>query len=88
VVAVLGPKWRLHYYAHLIEGSTGRAVFVGRGHVLGQVGTSGNAVGKAPHLHYAVVSLVPLPWRYSTATQGWKRVFYLDPGELLATPTD
>lgn len=83
VVAVLGPKWRIHYYAHLVDGSTDGAVFVGRGALLGQVGTSGNAVGKAPHLHYAVVSLVPLPWRYSTATQGWKRMFYLDPGEAL-----
>jgi murein DD-endopeptidase MepM/ murein hydrolase activator NlpD len=83
VVAVLGPKWRMHYYAHLVEGSATGDIFVGRGEPIGQVGTSGNAVGKSPHLHYAVVSLVPLPWRYSTATQGWKRMFYLDPGGLL-----
>lgn len=83
VVAVLGPKWRLHYYAHLDEHAAGRPLLVARGSQLGTVGTSGNAAGKPPHLHYTVFSLLPLPWRYSTATQGWRRMFYLDPGEIL-----
>lgn len=82
VVAVLGPKWRVHYYAHLAN-SDPAPRFLARGGSLGLVGTSGNAAGKPPHLHYAVVSLVPLPWRYSSATQGWKRMFFLDPGALL-----
>lgn len=82
VVGVLGPKWRVHYYAHLDEAS--RAPwFVGRGSRIGAVGTSGNARGKPPHLHYAVVSLVPLPWLYSRQTQGWKKMFYIDPDALL-----
>ena len=83
VVIVLGPKWRLHYYAHLggFDAAAGR--FVSRGTVLGTVGTSGNAAGKAPHLHYAILSLVPHPWRWDGAPQGWKKIFYLDPSRRL-----
>lgn len=82
VVAVLGPKWRVHYYAHLADADPSPR-FLAKGAVLGLVGTSGNAAGKPPHLHYAVMSLVPLPWRFSSETQGWKKMFFLDPGALL-----
>lgn len=82
VVAVLGPKWRVHYYAHLANAAPSPR-FLSRGEKLGLVGTSGNAAGKPPHLHYSVVSLVPLPWRFSLAEQGWKKMFFLDPGALL-----
>lgn len=82
VVAVLGPKWRIHYYAHLDE-AIPLPRFVRQGTRLGAVGTTGNATGKPPHLHYAVLSIVPLPWRYSSATQGWKRIFFLDPAAVL-----
>jgi murein DD-endopeptidase MepM/ murein hydrolase activator NlpD len=82
VVAVLGPKWRIHYYAHLAE-SKPVPLWVSAGEHIGAVGSSGNAAGKPPHLHYTVLSIVPLPWRFSTATQGWKRMFFLDPGEVL-----
>lgn len=82
VVAVLGPKWRIHYYAHLSSyGNEPR--FVTTGSQVGAVGTSGNAAGKPPHLHYTVFSLVPLPWKYSSETQGWRKMFYLDPGDVL-----
>ncbi len=83
VVAVLGPRWRVHYYAHLDELHATVFSWTERGGALGTVGTSGNAAGKAPHLHYSVVSLLPLPWRFSTATQGWKQMFFLDPDALL-----
>ncbi|MES2889624.1 MAG: M23 family metallopeptidase [Pseudomonadota bacterium] len=84
VVAVLGPKWRVHYYAHLADGEEPSPRFLARGEKLGLVGTTGNAAGKPPHLHYAVVSLIPLPWRYNgSAPQGWKQMFFLDPGALL-----
>ena len=82
VVAVLGPKWRIHYYAHLANADPA-PIFLGRGEKLGVVGTSGNAAGKPPHLHYSVVSLIPLPWRISSDKQGWKKMFFLDPGALL-----
>lgn len=82
VVAVLGPKWRVHYYAHLAN-SDPSPRFLSQGEKLGLVGTSGNAAGKPPHLHYSVVSLVPLPWRFSSGKQGWKKMFFLDPGALL-----
>lgn len=84
VVLVLGPKWRLHYYAHLSAYGRERPLWVATGTPLGTVGTTGNAAGKAPHLHYSVFSLLPLPWRYSSAHQGWQQMFYLDPGALLS----
>ncbi|GGX47095.1 M23 family metallopeptidase [Saccharospirillum salsuginis] len=83
VVAVLGPKWRFHYYAHLDTRAVRTGEWVAAGHRLGRLGASGNAAGKPPHLHYAIVSLVPLPWLATTESQGWKRAFFLDPGRWL-----
>jgi peptidoglycan LD-endopeptidase LytH len=82
VVAILGPKWRIHYFAHL-QNASQAAFFVAQGSQIGAVGTTGNAIGKPPHLHYSVLSLLPIPWRYTSAEQGWKRMFFLDPGEIL-----
>jgi len=84
VVAVIGPKWRLHYYAHLDAISVHPLRGVLPGTQLGYVGTSGNAAGKPPHLHYAILSLVPLPWNLTRQTQGWKRMFFINPGAVLA----
>jgi Membrane proteins related to metalloendopeptidases len=84
VVAVLGPKWRIHYYAHLDEIRTSLGRVVASGEEIGSVGTTGNAAGKPPHLHYAIVTAVPYPWRVRLARHGWKRMFYLDPGEAIA----
>jgi murein DD-endopeptidase MepM/ murein hydrolase activator NlpD len=83
VVVVLGPKWRLHYFAHLRASQVGALSFVSKGRRIGEVGTSGNAAGKPPHLHYAIVSLFPRPWRFSTETQGWKRMFFVNPDAVL-----
>lgn len=83
VVAVLGPKWRVHYYAHLNANS----VFIGqpvwRGASIGLLGDTGNAKGKPAHLHYAVVSLLPYVWQMDASTQGWKKAFYLDPAKII-----
>ena len=55
VVWVLGPGGQRHYYAHLdryaaiVDGQRVRA-----GTVLGYVGTTGNAAGTPPHLHYGI----------------------------------
>lgn len=79
VALVLGPKWRIHYYAHLKDINTSSLHFVKAGSGIGTVGTTGNAAGKPPHLHYSVSSLLPLPWRIDDAKQGWKKMFYLNP---------
>lgn len=55
-VWVLGPGRERHYYAHLDDWaadlSTGQVVQPGD--VLGYVGTTGNAQGTPPHLHYGI----------------------------------
>ena len=56
VVSILGPKWRIHYYAHLKTIKVGGGEFINQGEQIGTVGTTGNAVGKAPHLHYAIIT--------------------------------
>lgn len=78
VVLMLGPKWRLHYYAHLDQ-TVGNSLWLDAGEQLGAVGDTGNAAGKPPHLHYSLVSLLPLIWKADGAPQGWKKMFYLDP---------
>ncbi len=83
VVVVLGPKWRLHYYAHLSDSRITAGTLVRSSEIIGSVGNSGNAGDKPPHLHYAIITLVPYLWRMDFSTQGWKKIFYLDPGERL-----
>lgn len=79
VVFVLGPKWRLHYYAHMDDIKTASFSFVSDQEVVGTVGDSGNAAGKAPHLHYSLMTMVPYFWNVDKDRQGWKKMFYLDP---------
>lgn len=83
VVLVLGPKWRLHYYAHLSEIKTFSFSWANRGEIIGAVGTSGNARGKSPHLHYSIMSPIPYIWQMDLGPQGWKRMFYVNPTDLL-----
>ena len=55
VVWVLGPAGQRHYYAHLdsyADIAAGDRVQAGT--VLGTVGTTGNARGTPPHLHYGI----------------------------------
>lgn len=85
VVAVLGPKWRVHYYAHLERSEVGFGSLVSTSEVIGAVGTTGNARGKPPHLHYTIVTLFPHFWRWDSATQGWKKMFFLDPDKALVS---
>ncbi len=67
VVFVLGAGGRNYYYAHLDSYAEGLAVgdYVTPETVLGYVGTTGNAAGTAPHLHFGVYTpagvIDPLP---------------------------
>jgi peptidoglycan LD-endopeptidase LytH len=83
VVFILGPKWRLHYYAHLSKIKSALFNLVSSGEKIGEVGTSGNAKGKSPHLHYSINSLIPLPWQIDGSRQGWKKMLYVNPIPLL-----
>lgn len=78
-ILILGPKWRLHYYAHLADITTHAGDFVSKSSAIGTVGSTGNAAGKPPHLHYSIVTMVPYPWRIDSEPQGWKKMFYLNP---------
>ncbi|HED35004.1 MAG TPA: M23 family metallopeptidase [Gammaproteobacteria bacterium] len=79
VVLVLGPRWHLHYFAHLDAINEDAGLFAAPGETLGTVGDSGNAAGKQPHLHYSIVTLPPYFWLIDDSTQGWKKMFYLNP---------
>ncbi len=70
VVVVVGPKWRIHYYAHLNELNTSLFSFVSKESKIGTVGASGNAVGKSPHLHYSILTIIPYLWRMDSDKQG------------------
>lgn len=81
IIVGLGPKWRIHYFAHLDQISANLAFGMLSGSKLGTVGDTGNATGKQAHLHYSILSLVPLPWRIDNSTQGYKKAIYINPIE-------
>jgi murein DD-endopeptidase MepM/ murein hydrolase activator NlpD len=78
-----GTALRIHYYAHLSRLDVGAGDWVWRGDT-GAVGTTGNAAGKPPHLHYTIVTLVPYPWRITAEPLGWQKMVFLDPGAEIA----
>ena len=82
-VLVLGPKWRLHYYAHLDEIKTKRFAFVTQNTEIGTVGNTGNAINTQAHLHYSIVTLIPYPWRIDDSSHGIRKMFYLNPIDYL-----
>jgi len=84
VVYMLGANWRFHYYAHLNATMVSALTPVTAGELIGTVGTSGNAQGKPPHLHYTIKSAFPRFWAYdSRHYSSWNRTYYLDPGKFL-----
>lgn len=83
VVAILGPKWRIHYYAHLDSYTAEAGELLKTGAPIGTLGDTGNAAGKHPHVHYSILSLIPIPWLVTFETQGWKKMFFLNPHEKL-----
>jgi murein DD-endopeptidase MepM/ murein hydrolase activator NlpD len=84
VLFILGPKWRVHFFGHLNKSKVGFGQIVTTGQDIGEVGDTGNAQGKPPHLHYEINSLLPYPWRCDTTTQGWKKMYILNPNDYLA----
>ncbi len=83
VIAVLGPKWHIHYYAHLDQVNVGIGSLLNRGETIGTVGITGNAKGKPPHLHYSLITMIPYLFRWDSSTQGWLKMFFLNPSERL-----
>ena len=79
VILTLGPNWRLHYFAHLDEIDVSTGYLLSQGETIGTVGDTGNAMGKQPHLHYSLVSMIPYVWNIDGSTQGWKKMFFLNP---------
>jgi len=57
--------------------------FVSTSSKIGTVGSTGNAAGKPPHLHYSIQTLIPYPWRIDKSVQGWRKMFYLNPLQYL-----
>lgn len=83
-VLMLGAKWRFHYYAHLQSIETSSGHWLKAGSVLGTVGDSGNAKGKAPHLHYQIQTPLPQLAQYTQKQpQAWKKLFYINPNQFL-----
>jgi murein DD-endopeptidase MepM/ murein hydrolase activator NlpD len=83
VVIVLGPKWRFHYYAHLDSITASRLDYVESGEPIGKLGDSGNAKGRPPHLHYAIIRMIPEPWQADDSTQGSRKAYFIDPNLFL-----
>lgn len=83
VISILGPKWRVHYYAHLKTLKVVSGDIVRQGAEIGTVGSTGNAVGKAPHLHYAIITQIPYVWNYRADKYGSDRMFFLNPHDKL-----
>jgi murein DD-endopeptidase MepM/ murein hydrolase activator NlpD len=73
-VFVLGAGGRTYYYAHLDSYAPDAAVgtYVTPQTILGYVGTTGNATGTAPHLHFGVYTssgaIDPLPLLHDAAS--------------------
>ena len=82
-VTVLGPKWRIYYYAHLNEILVKEGDFVSHNSLIGTVGNTGSAAKTPSHLHFTIFTFVPYPWRIDTSTDGWKKMFYLNPIDYL-----
>lgn len=79
IIVGLGPKWRLHYFAHLEKIDESIGFYSPVSQVIGTVGDTGNALGKQAHLHFSILSLIPIPWLADGSTQGYKKAFYLNP---------
>jgi peptidoglycan LD-endopeptidase LytH len=80
IVYILGPKWRVYYFAHLDTILVKAPAPVKAGTIIARVGTSGNAINKQPHLHFSIFTLLPYFWLYDRSLpKGYLKMFYLNP---------
>lgn len=83
-VLILGSRWRFHYFAHLDTVSIKNGRWVTAGDVVGTVGDSGNAQGKAPHLHYQINNIIPDQAQADNTPDGHLKPYYTNPQTFLA----
>jgi murein DD-endopeptidase MepM/ murein hydrolase activator NlpD len=84
VVYTVDPDRRfIYYYAHLHthRAGLGAGTTVARGDVLGTVGSTGNANGGAPHLHFQVM-VFPSSGRWWDGEPIDARPFFASPGRV------
>lgn len=80
VIYLLGPKWRVYYFAHLDTILVHAGNLVAQNQLIAAVGNTGNAQGKPAHLHFSVMTILPYFWNYDRkARQGYLKMFYLNP---------
>lgn len=83
-VSMLGPHFRVHYFAHLESIKPGIKPFVSRGDTLGFMGNSGNAANTPTHLHYSVATPIPYIWNFKkNKPHAWQSMFFINPDKLL-----
>jgi murein DD-endopeptidase MepM/ murein hydrolase activator NlpD len=56
--------------------------FVRKSEKIGEVGDTGNAMGKPNHLRFSVTTILPHFWKIDDSIQGWKESFYLNPDDF------
>lgn len=83
-VSVLGTHGRIYYYAHMQEVKTHIGAIVNRNSVIGTVGDTGNAKGKAPHCHFAILTCFPrfdhwVPAEQRTKRDDASKIFFVNP---------
>ena len=91
MVAVLGPKWKIHQYMHLKEVKTKPGRVVGKDAVIGLLGKTGNAAKTTPHVHYSIVTPIPYVLLYNKEYGkggqpkrfNWMKMFWLNPDDYL-----
>jgi hypothetical protein len=78
-INILGPRWRIQYYAHLRKSNVRLFQYIHKGQAIGEIGNTGNAMGKPYHLHFSIMTVFHCFWRADDSVHGWKKSLYLNP---------
>ena len=62
--------------SHLESRTVALGEFVNLKQEICTLGDTGNAAGKQPHVHYSILSLIPIPWLATLEAQGGKKMFF------------